>query len=286
MQKLLILIFMTATLDLSAQEHKVGIVLSGGGALGYAHIGALQALEDNGIFPTIIAGASIGGLIGAFYASGYSPSQIREFVKFENFNNPLKVITPLIKHRQLGFFSQKNILNILEKYIPHNSFEGLKFPLFVSVTNLTRGKVEYASSGELFPCLLASSAIPTIFEAVKINSMTYVDGGTLNNMPAQPIREKCKFLIGIDVKSDYNFSRQKRIKDILMRTLNVVIMQNSIEGRKLCDVLIEPQSNQKYNDFSFSAFDKIYKEGYNVTQQYLDQNPEMTEKLKETFNRQ
>ena len=282
MKKTLIFIFMASFLsNLFAQKHEVGIVLSGGGALGYAHIGALQALEEYGIFPTIVSGASMGSIIGAFYANGYSPKQIREFVKFEKFHNPLKIIAPVVKKNPLGIFSQKNILKILKKYIPHNSFDSLSMPLFVSVVNLSKSEVEYVNSSDsLHNYILASSAIPTIFDAVKINNDTYVDGGVLNNFPAQPIRNKCKYLIGIDVKADYEFSNIKRIKDIFMRTMNVVIIQNSSEGRAMCDVLIEPKANQKYDEFDFSDFDKIYKYGYISTKKYLEENPEMVEKLK------
>lgn len=283
MKQILTFIFMLSFIsNLFAQKHEIGIVLSGGGALGYAHIGALQALEEYDIYPTIVAGASMGSLIGAFYANGYSPEQICEFVKFENFNNPLKIVAPTLKAQRLGIFSQKNILKVLKKYIPHNSFDSLRYSLFVSVANLSKGQVEYVHTGDsLHACLLASSAIPTVFEAVKMDDMTYVDGGVLNNFPAQPIRNQCRHLIGVDVKANYEFTMAKRIKDVFMRTLNVVIMQNSVEGRSLCDVLIEPKSNIKYDEFSFSAFDEIYQDGYNAMKQYLDDNPKMVEKLRE-----
>ena len=263
------------------QKYKVGIVLSGGGALGYAHIGALQALEEQDIYPAIISGTSMGGIIGAFYANGFSPKQIYDLVKLENFTNPLKIISPMLRQNQLGLFSQKNILKILKKYIEHNSFDLLRIPLFVSVTNLSKNQVEFVHSGDsLHHYLLATSAIPTLFDAVKINGDTYVDGGVLNNFPAQPIRKECKYLIGIDVKADTGSNNIKRIKDIFMRTLNLVIMQNSIEGRNLCDVIIEPQANKKYEDLDFSAFDTIYKYGYDAAKKYLEENPEMVKKLK------
>jgi len=281
-KNLLILTIMLSFLsNLFAQKHEVGVVLSGGGALGYAHIGALQALEEYGIYPTIVSGASMGSIIGVFYANGYSPKQIREFVKFEKFYRPTKIIAPLLQINQLGFFSQKNILEILKKYIPHDSFDSLRMPLFVAVANLTKSQVEYVNYGDsLHSYVLASAAIPTIFDAVKINDNTYVDGGILNNFPAQPIRKQCKYLIGIDVKADYEFDKAKRIKDIFMRTLNVVIIQNSAEGREMCDVLISPEANQKYYEFDFAAFDKIYEYGYDATKKYLEENTEMVKKLR------
>jgi len=223
----------------------------------------------------------MGSIIGAFYAHGYSPKQIREFVKFEKFYKPAKIVAPLVEKNKLGLFSQKNILKILDKYIPHDSFDSLRMPFFVSVTNLSTSKSEYFNSGDSLHCyVLASAAIPTIFNAVKINGDTYVDGGVLNNFPAQPIRNQCKYLIGIDVKADCEFSKAKRIKDIFMRSLNVIIIQNSAEGRAMCDVLISPQANQKYYEFDFAAFDEIYQYGYDATKKYLDENPEMVEKLR------
>ena len=280
-KNLLILLFMTSFFsNMFAQKHEVGIVLSGGSALGYAHIGALHALEEYGIYPTIVSGASMGALIGAFYANGFSPKEIYDFVKLENFDKPSKIIAPMLRQNQLGLFSQKNILKILRKYIAHNSFDSLKMPLFVSVTNLSKNEVEFVHTGDsLHQYLLATSAIPTFFDAAKINGDTYVDGGVLNNFPAQAIRHECKYLIGIDVKADAGNNNMKRIKDILMHSLNLVIMQNSVEGRNLCDVLIEPQANKKYYDFDFADFDKIYQYGYDATKKYLEENPEIAKKL-------
>ncbi|MDR1544278.1 MAG: patatin-like phospholipase family protein [Prevotellaceae bacterium] len=281
MKKLLTILIMASMFsNIFAQKHRVGITLSGGGALGFAHIGALQALEDCGIYPEIISGASMGSLVGAFYANGYSPSEIYDFVKNERFNHPLKILAPTLKRSQLGLSSQKNILKVIKKYIPHNSFEKLQKPLYVCVTNLTTGNAEYIHNGEeLYTYLLASSAIPTIFEAVEIDSMIYVDGGVLNNLPAQVIREQCKYLIGIDVKPPTDFIVANNIKDVLMRSLQLVISENSKEGRDICDILIEPKSNMNYDEFSFTAFEKIYYEGYNQMKAYLEQNPEMWQKL-------
>jgi NTE family protein len=261
-------------------EHKIGIVLGGGGALGFAHIGALQALEERGIRPTIVAGASMGALVGVFYANGYTPSQIYEIVKHEKFDNTLNIIAPIIKPKKLGLSSQKNILKMLKKYINHNSFSSLRYPLYVSITNLTTGKVEYVSSGgNLYSVVLASAAIPVVFEAVKIDSSIYVDGGVLNNLPAQPINEQCKYLIGVNVKPDYEFKKAKHFWDILLRSMQLIISENTKEGEKMCDVLIKPKSNQKYDEFSFKAFEEIYQEGYNEMKKYLDANPQMVEKL-------
>ncbi|MDR2684591.1 MAG: patatin-like phospholipase family protein, partial [Prevotellaceae bacterium] len=145
--------------------------------------------------------------------------------------------------------------------------------------NLTKSEAEYVHKGELYPYILASSAIPTIFEAVEINSMIYVDGGVLNNFPSQTIRKECKYLIGIDVKSNYKFTKAKHIKDILMRSLQLVISENSKEGRNICDVLVEPKSNVKYDEFSFTAFAKIYHEGYNEMKKFLNSYPEIWQKL-------
>ncbi|MDR3327344.1 MAG: patatin-like phospholipase family protein [Prevotellaceae bacterium] len=261
-------------------EHKIGIVLSGGGALGFAHIGALQALEEQGIRPTIVAGASMGALVGVFYANGYTPSQIYEIVKHEKFDNVLNIVVPIIKHQKLGLSSQKNILKMLKKYINHNSFGSLRYPLYVSITNLTTGKVEYVSSGEnLSSVVLASAAIPVVFEAVKIDGNIYVDGGVLNNLPAQPVNEKCKYLIGINVKPDYEFKKANSFWGILLRSMQLIISENAKEGENMCDILIKPKSNRKYDEFSFKAFEEIYQDGYNEMKNYLDANPQMVEKL-------
>lgn len=263
------------------KKHKyhIGIALSGGGALGYAHIGVLQALEEYNICPNIISGSSMGSLIGLFYASGYSSKQIYNIIKREKLDAISNIIAPSLKESKLGLSTQKRVLNIIKKYIKYNSFETLRIPFCVAVSNLSTGNIEYWHKGtELHSAVLASTAIPGVFNAVTIDDMIYVDGGLLNNFPVQPIRNQCKYVIGVNVKAETVFDNPKNVKDILFRSLQLVVVNNSQEGEALCDVLICPD-NKHLNDFSFRSFEKIYQSGYNSTKKYFEENPNMINSL-------
>lgn len=266
-------------IGIKKHKYHIGIALSGGGALGYAHIGVLQALEEYGIYPDVISGNSMGSLIGLFYAAGYSPKQIYDIVKREKLDTLFNIIAPSFRESKLGLSTQKRVLNIIKKYIKHNSFESLRIPFCVAVSNLSTGNIEYWHKGtELHSAVLASTAIPGVFNAVTIDDMIYVDGGLLNNLPVQPIRNQCKYVIGINVKAETVFDKPKNIKDILFRALQLVVVRNSQEGEALCDVLICPD-NRHLNDFSFRSFEKIYQSGYNSTKKYFEDNHEMIKNL-------
>ena len=103
----------------------IGLCLSGGGALGLAHIGALKALEEKNIYPDYISGSSMGAIIGALYASGHSPSQMESIIEKEELFKPLKLIN-LHLFSKSGLSSHNALRNILRRYIPQNDFSALK----------------------------------------------------------------------------------------------------------------------------------------------------------------
>ena len=154
---------MLDVLKFSRKPYKLGLVLSGGGARGFAHAGALQALEEVGLKPDIIAGVSAGSVVTAMYASGMAPEEI------------VKV------------FADAKFGDFAELGVPRDG-----------ATDLDNNKPVDFTEGPLFDCVAASCSIPIIFKPVRINGITYVDGGVLANLPAWALRDKCKYLIGIN----------------------------------------------------------------------------------------
>lgn len=145
---------------MSKNSH-IGLVLSGGGALGIAHIGVLKALEEAGIRPDIISGTSSGAVIGAFYAAGYSISQIMYIITTNtifHYNDIAWSTSGLLK-------SEANE-KMYRKYFRHKYFKDLAIPLSISATDILNGKTIFYSSGDVVKVLLASTAIPVLFEPV------------------------------------------------------------------------------------------------------------------------
>lgn len=240
-------------------KSKIGIALSGGGARGIAHIGVLKALEENGIFPEVIAGTSAGAIVGALYASGKSPEEILAVVEKSKVYKTIKFRMPLKGLADLSYLSE-----LLAQNIKLDSFEALSKKLFVSISNLNSGEMEIVDKGKLFEVVTASSSIPFIFKPVEIDSQYYVDGGLMNNLPAEAIRDKVDFLIGVNVmpvlkKEADTFQNMFRIAG---RVFEMSIRSNAKPSLRLCDVVIEPQALADFNIFSFNKTKELYEIGY------------------------
>lgn len=239
---------------------KIGIALSGGGSRGLAHLGALKALEELGIKPTVIAGSSAGSLVGAFTAAGYSPDFIFEAIQSLGILNSIK-----FAFNRFGLFKMDKLETILLKYIPHNSFEKLKTPLIVCATDIEKGVAVYFSEGELIKPVIASCSIPGIFEPIKFQNRILVDGGVTNNFPIEQLEGICDFIIGVNVTPVSNEMPINSAKDILTKSLYLAIRNNSAEKLKRCDIAIEPTEIYNYNGLSLSKSKEIYQLGYENT---------------------
>lgn len=264
------------TTIIQAQPYQVGICLSGGGALGFAHIGVLQALEESGIYPQIISGTSIGAIVGVFYAAGYSPHEILEIVQQEKLYKTGNIIRFHLKKNLTGFSSHKALCNVIKKYIPGDSYSSLAKPFYSCATNLSTGEITYTSTGdELSKRVAASASIPGIFEVVRIDSCDYVDGGVLNNLPAQPIRPLCKEEISVVVAPFKPYTEIKSISDAIHAVLSVMSKNNIQDGMKISNDVINVFIDPRLDMFSFSNYKNIYFAGYNAGKRYIAEHPEL-----------
>lgn len=255
----------------------IGLCLSGGGALGCAHIGVLQALEDCGIYPDVISGASMGAVIGSVYAAGKTPQEMLDLIK----NGKLYRISSLM-HFPVAFWKSSGLSNhqplqkLIKENCMENNFETLQKPMYVCVSNLSEGKWEMIHSGDkLDEWVAASSSIPGVFTPVKIDDKIYVDGGLLNNMPAQPLKNKCDVIIGCDLFSPSVVRKGVKMRNIFVSSIRTMQAQNSQEGRALCDYLIEPKGVEKYHEFNFEAYQQLYQIGYSTATKFVIDNQDI-----------
>lgn len=248
-------------------NQEIGLVLSGGGARGIAHIGVLKALNELNIHPTIISGTSAGSIIGVLYAMGLSSQEMINFVghsslwKFFRFE------------WSAGGLSNLNYLKerLIQIGIPPN-FEDLQKKLYVTATNLTKGKTEIFHEGPLLETILASCSIPLVFKPVIINGDRYADGGILNNLPASAIISQARRIIGINViplsvdeDKDYQSSMQ-----VAQRCFELFMNANTQPDLIACDVIIEPKVQEFYL-FSLPKFNLIHDIGYETTMAQAEQ---------------
>lgn len=247
-----------------SKKYTFGIALSGGGARGIVHIGVLEALHKYGIRPEIISGASMGALVGVFYAAGLEPLQILDLVKSNKLVKLLKWQLP-----SGGLIDLKKLLSILESNVKTDDFSGLKKPFYCSVVNLNSGFTEIKYEGKLFQWVLASATVPIIFEPQVIDGNTYVDGGLLCNLPVDCIRDQCSILIGSHVNHNGYEKEFTGIKAVAERTFRLIMGQNVKESLAKCNFVIDPPETRKYDTFDFRKADELFRIGYEETEKQL-----------------
>lgn len=244
-------------------QFSVGIVLSGGGARGIAHIGVLKALEEAEIFPEIISGASAGSLVGLLYAAGITPDEMLDIIKETSI---FDIVRP--SFTSLGFSDLSKLQQLLSPFVTANTFEELRNPFYVSVTNFSLGRNEIIHTGPLWEVILASCTIPILFKAQEINGFLYVDGGLLNNLPTQPLRKMSKCLIGVNVMPVQSQKDLKGLGALTNRTFELITWTNTISSLPLCDIVITPAC-EDYGLFNIHKAEELYTLGYETAKKKL-----------------
>lgn len=242
------------------KTYDTGLVLSGGGARGFAHIGVLQALNETGIYPDVISGTSAGALVGVLYADGFSP---REIMKMMNSTSRLHYIRPTIPRE--GLLQISGIERILRENLRAKRFEELKLPLYVTVTDLNNGKAEYFSRGELIEPVIASASIPVLFKPVIINDIHYVDGGVLDNMPIKPLENRCSRIIGSFVNPVGYEETVVSLTQIAERVFMLNMSKEVLEKKERFDLFIAPQELKNYKILDPEKAVEVFDLGYTAT---------------------
>lgn len=255
---------------------KVGLVLSGGGARGFAHAGVLKALLEEGFEPEQLSGASSGGIVAALYANGYMPEEIMSiFTK-------AKVLSVFsLSTRLTGFLKLAKVEKFLETYLPDNSFEKLRISLTINATDIERGEIVYFNKGELIKPLLASSCIPVLFEPLKINDRLLVDGGILNNLPVEPLVGKSDFIVGVHTNPCGTTLPVVNIRTVMERSLLLAIKNNIYSRAAQCDFFIEPPGLSQFTTLNASKANEMYTIGYDYAKSIAVQLHQAYERKKQ-----
>jgi NTE family protein len=237
-----------------------GLVLSGGGARGIAHIGVIRALEELNVKIDAISAVSSGAFVGALYGCGFTTEEILKIAAQANLFDLMG-----FQIGKPGLFKSEAIRKTLEKNIKKNSFESLSIPLTVAATDFIHGKIKYFTSGDLINALLASSAIPVIFQPVIIDGCVYVDGGLLNNFPVEPLQGFYDVIIGSHVNPLNNSLKDYGLRVAIERSFHLAIA-HSIQAKKTdCSICIEPYELHCYHTFDMKHANEIFDIGYRAT---------------------
>ena len=263
---------------------KVAVVLSGGGAKGMAHISALKVIEEAGIPIDIVVGTSMGSIIGGLYAIGYTPTQLDTIVKNLDWET---LLTDKSEHNKLsfmekrrrdtyslslpltknvkdltsgGFVKGKNIYNKLielTESVHHiEDFDKLPRSFACVAFDIVKGKEKVFHTGELATAMRASMSIPGVFTPVHLDSMVLIDGGMVNNYPADIAKSMgADIIIGIDVQDEYYKKEElNSVGNVASQILNVIVSNKFEENKKLTDIYIYVPL-KGYTAASFTATD-------------------------------
>lgn len=254
---------------------KVGIVLSGGGIRGIAHLGVLKALINAGIKFSHISGTSAGSIVGAFYAAGIDPEEALEiFIK----TSLLRFIRPAVG--SLGLIGIEHTSQLLKTYFPDDRIEALKIPLTIAVTNFSEGKLEYFTEGPLIKAIQASCCLPGIFRPIMIGEQMYMDGGILNNFPVEPLLKDCDFIIGSACNHLKPIKSIPSIGSLVNRATLMTTNKDMEQKATFCDILIEPQGMGEISTFDMKKAETIYWLAYEETLRTIKHSEKINDLLK------
>lgn len=247
--------------------------LSGGGARGIFHAGFLHALDEAELKPNAIAGASMGAIVGAFYAAGLSPREMLKAIKTPD----LMSVHSWIGLKG-GLGSMKVLREQLNKFIGHSSFDKLNIPLLVSVSNMNAGKNELLNSGDLIDAVVASASIPIVFMPVKIGDSYYLDGGLTLNLPAKCLEKEGQMIIGLD--SNFlgeNKTKYTSLLPVVERSLHMIVHNTVRDQMENCHIYVSTKKMRDFSTFDFDKANEIFEIGYETAKEYI---PEIKKALK------
>lgn len=238
---------------------KIGVALSGGGAKGISHLGALKAIEELGLRIDLISGVSAGAIIGALYADGNPPESVCEHLAQGSFHQ----MVSLTKPRNGGIAKMSQYRKFISERLNAKRFEDLKTPLIVNATDLNSGKNVYFEKGPLIDCIIASASVPIFFAPTHIGGRLYVDGGIFCNLPASILRQKgCDLVIGVHVNPITPIGNTSGIIELSERVFHLAVNGNTIEQKRECNIVIEMNRTKEFGMFDTKRAAEIYQIGY------------------------
>ena len=290
---------------------KVGLVLSGGGAKGLAHIGALKVIEDAGVTIDYIGGTSMGAIVGALYASGYSADQLDSIFRNTNLTSLIQdnlprdaktfyekedseryALTLPFNDFKLSFpqglSSGQNIYNALVQLLFNvkdvRDFNELPIPFFCIATNVETGKEVMLNKGYLPKAILASGTFPSLFQPSELEGEVLIDGGVLNNYPVEELRAMgADFIIGVDVQHGLrDRASLMSATEILLQINNFRTIKDMERKSALTDIYIKPAMD-KFSVIDFALKNTIINTGKEAALEHEEALKSLASRQKKPF---
>lgn len=217
---------------------RIGLALGGGAARGFAHVGVIQILEEAGIRPTLVTGTSAGSLVAAIYASGKNGKQLQHVAETMEEVTIADWTLPLFNS---GMFRGDALAKYVNGQVSARLIQDMPLPLGIVATDLNSGQSMLFQRGDTGTAVRASSAVPAVFQPVKISGRDYVDGGLVSPVPVRAARKMgAELVIAVDISSPPDSNLAGGTLDVLLQTFS--IMGSSINSFELkdADVVVRP----------------------------------------------
>lgn len=236
---------------------KIGLALSGGGARGFAHLGAIKAFEEFGITFDYVSGTSAGSIVGALYAAG---------LKFDDMLNIARKFDEKdIRTSKLIFVpsSTEGIQKLIIDTLGNINIEDLKIPFSATAVDLKSTDEICFVKGNLAKAVASSCAVPVVFQPVEYKNRILADGGLRNTLPANvPKIFGCDYVVGVDVnKSRLYGTNSTKLVDVIMCSVRILMESNAVKGYKFSDVILRPET-KRFKSTKSEGFMDMIEEGY------------------------
>jgi NTE family protein len=245
---------------------KIGLALGGGAVLGAAHVGVIKALEEKDIKISHVAGTSIGAFVAAFYAFNKKSVDISEIA------SKLKWIDVSdISLSRYGLLSNEKLGELIKEYVGGKKIEDAEIPLAMIATDIASGKKVVMKKGQLATAVMASTCIPGIFNPVEFEKKLLVDGGIVENIPINTVKEMgADYVIGVDLNAKNKYEKPGNILDVIMNSFHFALMAAAKHQTDSADLLITPD----LSSFSMTDPDQVedlIEQGYKDAKKALEQ---------------
>lgn len=246
-------------------RYKLGLALSGGGTRGFAHLGVLKAFAEHRIRFDYVTGTSAGSLVGAIYSAEANLDDViaesRTVTRKE-----------LVNRRFAVGSNSANIQRLAERFLQGKTFDDLKIPFACVAVDIKSGSEVILNCGDVSQAVAASCAVPALFTPVAMDGMLLVDGGLLNNMPADVCRRMgADIVIGVDLNHTRGQgTKSAKLLDTLIATWNITTKSTMYKGQINSDLVIEPEL-KIYKNTSLDSIDERIEEGYKAAVKVMDE---------------
>lgn len=248
---------------------KVGIAFGGGGARGFTHLGVIKAFEEFGIKFDCVAGTSVGSIVGAFYAAGYTYKQMYDIVKNIKEKDIRKNVIPFTPSKTDG------IGELVINNLGDINIEELPIHFSAVAVDIKSTKEICISKGNLAKAVMGSCAVPGVFQPVVFDDMILCDGGLQNTIPADILRYYgCDYVVSVDVNKSRTYGTDStKFLDVVMCSIRILMKSNAVRGYVYSDVVVAPET-KRFKSTKADGMEEMIDEGYKAA---IDIMPEIME---------